>query len=66
MDKLKEMREAKNLKQAELADALGVTQGTISQWESGISNPSLDKLKKLASELGCTVDELIGDNDDPR
>lgn len=64
MDKLKEMREAKNIKQVELADALGVTQGTISQWESGISNPSIDKLKKLAAELDCTIDELIGDNND--
>ncbi|MBQ6518314.1 MAG: helix-turn-helix transcriptional regulator [Anaerolineaceae bacterium] len=59
--KLKEIREKKNMTQTELAEKLGVTQGTISMWEIGLCNPTFGNLNKLAFELNVKVDELIGE-----
>ena len=52
-------REKRGITQAELADSLCVTQGAISQWETGKSFPRAELLPKLADILGCTVDELL-------
>lgn len=53
--------------QTDLASALrkrghGTTQTTISRWESGQQQPHASVLYDLAAELGCTVDELYGDD----
>ena len=64
MKNLKSIRKNKGISQAQLAAAIGVTQGTISQWESGYTNPSICSAKAIAAFLGVTVDELIGGNDD--
>ena len=57
--RLKELREEKGMKQDELAEKVGVTQGAISQWESGAVKPSFDNIKKLAAALEVTIDELM-------
>lgn len=49
------------MSQKELADALGVTQGTVSAWESGRWDPTVENLRAVAKVLGVTVDELIGE-----
>jgi transcriptional regulator with XRE-family HTH domain len=57
---LKEAREASKLTQAELADAVGVRQATISDLETGKSRRiELDLLEKLAAKLGVEAAELI-------
>ena len=56
-------REKRGITQAELADSLCVTQGAISQWETGRSFPRAELLPKLADILGCTVDELLRKED---
>ncbi len=61
---IKERRVEKGLKQGDVAVALGVTQGAVSQWESGVSNPSIDLLVKLARLFGCTVDDLLQEDSD--
>ena len=50
--KLKELREAKGLTQAQLADAMGVDQAVISRWESGKVSPNAENLAKLKELLG--------------
>lgn len=40
----------------------GITQSSLSQIING--NPSLDKLKEIASIIGVTVSELLRDEDD--
>lgn len=40
----------------------GITQSSLSQMING--NPSLDKLKEIASIIGVTVSDLLRDEDD--
>lgn len=47
--------------QEELAERAGLKQSTISHLETGKRKPSLSTLKRLATVLGCTLDELAGD-----
>ena len=61
MTTLQRIRKAKGMSQKELADALGVTQGTISAWESGRWNPTIERVRAAAKVLCVTVDELIGE-----
>lgn len=58
---IKRRREARGMKQVELADALGVSQPTIVTWESAEGYPPSRFLPALAAVLGCTIDELYAD-----
>ena len=59
MSKIKELRKAAGLTQVRFAEAMGVTQSTVSQWESGRALPDTAKLPKLAEVLGCSVADLF-------
>lgn len=63
---IKSMRIARGISQFELSQILNVTQGSISQWEQGITYPSIGYLKKLATYFGCTIDELLTDDTERR
>lgn len=52
-------RVRKGLTQTELANTLGVTQLTVSRWESGECEPSAKSLVNMASLYGCTVEYLL-------
>ncbi|WP_416675929.1 helix-turn-helix transcriptional regulator [Egbenema bharatensis] len=58
---LLKLRQQAGLTQQELADALGVTQKTISIWEKGSVEPklSLRQTKTMMEVLDCTFDELL-------
>lgn len=56
---IRERRIECGMTQTALAEALGVTPGAISQWESGLTRPTLDKLLRIAQILRCSVDELL-------
>lgn len=57
---LKKLRVMQNLTQQELADALGVTIETVSNWERGRAIPKLTvpQFKVLLRLLNVTPDEL--------
>lgn len=57
--KIERLRKEKGITQESFATSLGVTQGAVSQWEKGISKPSIDKLTQIAEILECSVDELL-------
>jgi transcriptional regulator with XRE-family HTH domain len=57
--RVKERRQALGLSQSELAAAVGVKQGAISQWETGRRSPGLDELLALASNLDVEISELM-------
>lgn len=58
---LKKIRTEKGITQETLANAIGVNPTAISNYEIGIREPNLEKLKNIASVLDCTVDELLED-----
>lgn len=58
--RIKELREARGMNQAELARAVGASRPTVCQWESGARRPGLDFLPVLADVLGCSIDALYG------
>lgn len=57
--KLKEFRERDSLKQADLADLVGVRRETIVNLEKGRYNPSLKLAMDLAKVFHTTVEELF-------
>ena len=57
----KKIREEKKYTQQQLADKLYVSRQTVCRWENGSRCPDLITAKKLAMELGVTLDELISD-----
>jgi len=54
--KLKEARLKQNLSQEELAKEIGVTQGLLSHWETGLMNPSEINRSKMDKLLNNKVD----------
>lgn len=60
MDRLRQLREAAGLTQIQLALRVGVTQGTLANWERGARLPQLENLVRISNILGCGVDELLG------
>lgn len=56
--KLTEMREKAGMSQKALAKELGVTENTISNYETGKSNPSEGKVKKLCFILKINKDDI--------
>jgi transcriptional regulator with XRE-family HTH domain len=61
--RLKEAREAKNLKQSELAAMIGVNSGAvISNWEKDINKPDVEKLPSLCESLEVDITYLLDFN----
>lgn len=70
-DFVRELRREKNITQAELADALSVTNKAVSKWETGEAMPETGLLLPLSEILGVSVDELLNGartetDDDPK
>ena len=59
-ERLKSLRQEKNIKQSELAEHLKVTKSAVSGWEVGRNQPSFDILIELSIYFGVSVDYLIG------
>lgn len=45
------------------ADAVGVEQGAVSKWETGVRRPDRDSLQLLAKFHGCLVEDIIRGTD---
>ena len=59
-DRLKELRKAAGLSQAQLSARVGVSQQAVGKWENGKSSPDPDTLTALAKLLGVSTDDLLG------
>ncbi len=53
------LRKSKGYTQQEIADILGVSNKTVSSWETGASCPDISMLPVLAELYGVTCDEII-------
>lgn len=59
-DRIKSLREQKNLTQSDLAKQLGITRSSVNAWEQGISVPSTQYIVELASIFKVSTDYLLG------
>lgn len=60
MNRYKECRLANNMSQKFVALSVGVSPPMVSQWESGVKEPSKETLLKLANLFNVTTDYLLG------
>lgn len=60
MTELRNIRKARGLSQNGLAALSGVAATTLSDYERGVSTPSVATLVKLADSLECSTDRLLG------
>lgn len=58
--RFKEARLLKGFKLIDCAEKLGVGQPTLSAWERGSKNPTLENLEAMADLYGVSVDYLLG------
>lgn len=60
VSKVAELRKRLGMTQRQLADAVGVTESTISNWEQGRNSlEGLERFVKLCRVLQCTPDDLV-------
>lgn len=63
-NKIKQYREKRQMTQKDIAEILEVEAGTISKYESGMIEPNIESLKRLAATFHITVDELLKDDEE--
>lgn len=59
-ERIKSLREKRDLTQSDLARKLGITRSSVNAWEMGISVPSTQYLVELATIFGVSTDFLLG------
>lgn len=57
--RIKELRAARGMDQAQLAELVGVRRETIGRLENGQYNPSLKLAMDIANVFGLTVEEIF-------
>lgn len=62
-NRLKELRESKNMSQATFSETIGAGLETYRKWEQGIFEPDINRLKQLADYFDCDIDYLVGRTD---
>lgn len=62
--RLKELREEKNISQMKLSKIIGITQAAIARYELDISEPRASDIKKYCLYFDISSDYLIGLEDE--
>lgn len=57
--KITELRKKYNYTQEKLAEKIGVTRQTLSNWESNITSPDLNQASLLCEELKISLNDLV-------
>jgi transcriptional regulator with XRE-family HTH domain len=55
-EKIKDLRKKEGLSQTEFGVKVGVKQQTVANWENGVIEPTVARLKRVADAFGVTVD----------
>ena len=50
----------KGIKQIEIAEFMGISQGSVSNWMKGINSIDIENLAKLCGFLGVTLNQVYG------
>ncbi len=61
-ERIRHLREEKKLLQMDVAEQAGISQAMLSQIERGTKNPSLQVAKEISKIIGCSLDDLIAEN----
>lgn len=64
-NRLRELRENRQLHQTDVANATGINQKTLSNYENGVTDPNSYALIKLADFFNVSIDYLVGRTDTP-
>ena len=59
-EKIYEIRKELKFTQEEVADKLNVSRQTISNWETGSAQPTIDKAVELAKLYNVSLDQMVG------
>lgn len=60
MNRIRELRESLELRQIDVANATGIDQKTLSNYETGKTNPDSYSLIRLADFFEVSIDYLVG------
>jgi transcriptional regulator with XRE-family HTH domain len=60
-ENIKKIREMYDLTQQDLADIAGVTNKAVSSWESGLAEPRMGAIEKIAARFGLKKSNIIED-----
>ncbi len=60
-ENIKKLRTQSDWTQEQLAAKIGVTRSTVTQWETGWSQPRMGAVEKLAAVFGLSVSEFVSD-----
>ncbi|MDI3478547.1 MAG: hypothetical protein PWQ59_2072 [Thermoanaerobacterium sp.] len=58
--RIKHLREKKELTQKQLADLVGITEASLSRYENDLREPKAEILSRIAKALDTTTDFLLG------
>lgn len=58
MKSIRELREAADFSQLQLAIALGVSLSTVYKWERGINEPNASNLRKMAKLFNVNMEDI--------
>ena len=64
--RLRDLREDRDMKQSDVADLLGIQQTVYSRYERGYQNIPLEHLLKLASFYNVSTDYILGRTNNPK
>ena len=62
-NRVKSLRQSLGLNQIEFGKTLNVTKQSVSNWENGNIQPSIDMLIKIAELFSVSIDYLLGRTD---
>ncbi|MBQ7977794.1 MAG: helix-turn-helix transcriptional regulator [Clostridia bacterium] len=62
--RLRNLRQEQNLTAKEIASKLNCSQSLVYEWEKGRSEPSVNALMLLSDIFDCSIDYLVGREDD--
>ena len=58
--RIKEIRKAKRITQIKMAMELDMCQNTLSRYETGVREPGINDLIRIADYLNVSLDDLVG------
>ena len=62
--RIKEVRKKRKMTQADVAEALGISRSVVASWETNVSEPNAEEMRKLRDLFSVSADYLCGFTDE--